>query len=222
MTTARQIIEDTLSVHLNRLSPGESADADTLAVCLRALNNVTDEWNGTKSFLFRTQLTASVAPVSTVTGTLGTTWTGIAPGDRILGATYATGGSDYPLSQLTMAQYHEQVVMKTESSEPEFFAHDGLATVYFYPVPNSKTITLRTHTAVAEFTEVDTDYSMPAGYRAALSACLAEALAMVMLGSIPQSVAMKAQAARSHIAAQTMDPAIIGLPPRRGNIITGY
>jgi len=222
MTTARDILEDALTFSLNRLSPGESADADTLAVGLRALNHIADEWNGIKSFLFQAILSQSVTAVSTATGTLGTTWTAVAPGDEILGATYVLDGLDFPLSRLTMQQYQDRVANKAEVNEPEFWAHDGLATVYFYPVPNSKFITLRTKAAVATFADVDTDYAMPAGYKSALAACVAEALAFTMLGGIPQHLSIKASSARNRIAAQASDPAIIGGPPRRNSIIQGY
>jgi hypothetical protein len=222
MTTAREILTDCLTFGLNRLSPGESADADTLAVGLRALNSVADEWNGSKSFLFRTIITSSASPISSATGTLGTTWAGLSPGDEILGVTYLLDGMDFPMAPLTMQQYHERVADKAEVSEPEFWAHDGLATVYFYPIPNSKTIKLRTKAAVSTFADIDTDYSMPAGYRSALSACVAELLAFSMLGGIPQNISVKAAAARNRIAAQASDPAIIGAIPRRNSIIEGY
>lgn len=45
MTTARQIITDALTFHLNRLSPGETLEADTAAVCMSALNAFVDDWN---------------------------------------------------------------------------------------------------------------------------------------------------------------------------------
>jgi hypothetical protein len=45
MTTARQIIGDALTFHLNRLSPGETLPADTADLCLGALNSVIDDWN---------------------------------------------------------------------------------------------------------------------------------------------------------------------------------
>jgi hypothetical protein len=126
------------------------------------------------------------------------------------------------MAQLTMQQYHERVADKAEVSEPEFWAHDGLATVYFYPIPNSKYIKLRTKAVVSEFADVDTDYSMPAGYRSALSACVAEALAFSMLGAVPQNISVKAAAARNRIAAQSSDPEIIGAVPTRNSIIEGY
>ncbi len=222
MTTGRTILQNALRFKLNRLSPGESADADTLDVGLDGLNEVVDEWNGQKSFLFRTIITSSVAPISASTGTLGTTWTGIAAGDEILGMTYLLNGVDYPMAPLTMGQYHEQVHDKAEVSEPEFWAYDGLSTVYFYPVPNGKTIKIRTKAAVSAFADVDTDYTMPAGFKSALTDCVAEKLAFVMLGGVPPNIVQAARAARNRIAAQVCDPAIIGQTPRRNSILDGF
>ena len=222
MTTARDILENALRFSLNRLSPGETADPDTLATGLLALNDVVDEWNGVKSFLFRTIITSSASSISASTGTLGTTWVGLSPGDKILGATYLLDGSDYPMAQLTMRQYHEQVHNKSEVSEPEFWAYDGLSTVYFYPVPNSKTIKLRTLASVSEFADIDTDYTMPDGFRSALTDCVAEKLAFPMLGAIPPNIAANARAARNRIAAQVCSPEIIGQSPRRNSIIEGW
>jgi len=222
MTRARDIIEDCLSFALNRLSPGESADSDTLATCLRALNSIVDQFNGSGSFLFREILTPSAAPISTVSATLGSNWPALTPGEQILGATYRQGSSDYSMSELTFMQYHEQVVQKTQTGQPEYWAHDGLATVFFYPVPLSYVITLRTKAEVAEFADVDTDYSMPSGYRSAFSALLAEKLSPVMLGGVTAAVKADANDARMRLLAMNCKPAIIGIPPRRGNIITGF
>lgn len=222
MTTARAVIENTLTFYLNRLHPGESADADTLAVCLDALNDIADEWNGSKAFLFREILTASGSSISASTALLGTAWAALSPGDEILGATYADSGQDVTMVRLTMQQYHEHVHDKTQTGEPEFYAHDGLATVYFYPVPTGHTITLRTRAVVSDFADLDTSYSMPKGYQSALSALLAERLAPTLNPDVLSVVTRKANAARSRIAAQACEPAIIGEAPRRGNILQGY
>jgi hypothetical protein len=222
MTTARDVITGALTFHLNRLSPGESADADTLAVCLSALNDIADEWNGSKAFLFREILTASGSAISAATALLGTAWATLSPGDQILGATYAASGQDNPMRPLTMQQYHEQVFDKTATGEPDFWAHDGLATVYFYPVPTGHTITLRTHQVVSDFADLDTDYSMPKGYKSALSACLSEKLAPTMNPQLLGECQRKARAARSKIAAQAIEPAIINGAAGRPSILRGW
>jgi hypothetical protein len=218
MPTARTIIQDALTFHLNRLSAGETADPDTLDTCLRALNNIADRWNGQGGFLFREVLTAGIV---TGSGTLGATWATLAPGADILGVTYSSGGSDIPIDRLTMEQYHERIAVKATGGTPQFYAHDGLATVYFYPQPTALSVTLRTKQAVSTFADLDTDYSMPAGYQSALSANLAELLAptmnMAMLGVCKRDAA----AARQRIGLKTIEPAILGAGSR-GSILTGF
>ena len=209
MTKARDILRDALTFHLNRLSPGEAMDADLFARGLDALNSIADEWNGKKAFLWQVFLTASASPVSASSGTLGTTWANLASGDEILGATAAySTGLDVPLDQITMEQYHD-IALKNVSSLPEMFAHDGALTVYFYPVPTGQTITLRTRKIVQTFSDLDTDYVMPAGYRAALAACVAELLAPTLSPALAATCSRKASLARQRMALQNIEPAIV-------------
>ena len=208
MTTARDIIRGTLSFHLNRLSPGEQEDADLFGRCLLALNFIADELNGHKSFLWREILTASSA-ITGATGTLGTTWTGLVSGDQILGATIRYSSTlDVPLDPITMAQY-ANIGIKTQAGIPAVYAHDGAATVYLYPVAASHVITLRTKQAMTDFADLDTDYSMPKGYKAGLSALLAERMAPSLIGSISPAVAKAASAAKTALLAQGLVPAIL-------------
>ena len=221
MTTARSIITGALTFGLNRLSPGESLDADDAARCLDALNHIADELNGNKSFLFREILTQSSA-ITGASAALGVAWPTLAPGDEIQGATVQyTGGMDVRLDPLTMGQY-AVISLKTIASLPQYFAHDGLATVYFYPACTGQTVTLRTRQVVSDFADLDTDYSMPKGYKAALSSLLAEKMAPTMIGGITPSVAQAAQKARNQLAQQAINPAIIGGDKARGNILTGF
>ena len=217
MTTARQIISNALGFRLNRLSPGEALDADLAATCLTALNDIVDSVNGAKSGLFRTILTAGT--VTSATGTLGTTWATLSPGDKILGATYNDGSVDEVIDEITMAQY-QAIGQKTDAGDPDHFAHDGLVTVYFHPVPTSLVITLRTKRAVEDFADLDTDYSMPKGYLSSFSALLAELLAPQM-GGITPAIARDAAAARARMRAQGMTPAILGGFHYRPSIISG-
>lgn len=221
MTTARQIITGALTFGLNRLSPGETLDADVGTVCLDALNHIADELNGSKSFLFREVLTQSSA-ISGPTAALGVAWPSLAPGDEIAGATVQYGaGLDVPLDPMSMAQY-ANIAIKATASLPRYYAHDGAATVFFYPACAGQTVTLRTRQVVADFADLDTDYSMPKGYKAALSALLAEKMAPTMLGGVSAPVATAAQKARSQLAQQAMNPAILGGGTGRGNILGGW
>lgn len=222
MTTARQIIDDALTFRLNRLSPGESADADTDAVCLRALNSIVDEMNGDGSLLWREILTAS-STISSATGTLGSTWSTLDPGDKILGASYAYGGLDWQLEQATMEQYQAEP-QKTLAGLPSYFAFDGYATVYFWPVPSSIVVTLRTKEAAQEFADTTTEYTMPAGYRSFFCDLLAEKVAPVM-GGVTPIIAKSASAARRRILAMNINPAIVdtaGTAGLRYSILRGY
>ena len=78
MTTARQIISGALSFHLNRLSPGETLDADLATLCIDALNDIADEWSGSNHFLWREALYSAV--VTGQTATIGVDYTSISPG----------------------------------------------------------------------------------------------------------------------------------------------
>lgn len=207
MTTARVIIRNALTFGLNKLSPGEQEDADLFGRCLDALNDVVDRFNGIKSQLFREILTAST-PITGTFGTLGTTWAGLAAGDEILGATVLIGGLDIPLEPLTMGGY-QSIPIKTLSSIPATYTHDGQATVYFYPAPTNNTITLRTKQVFAEFADLDTDYVMPKGFRSAFADLVAEKMAPTLIGGITPAIAAAARGARLRISAQVANPAIL-------------
>jgi hypothetical protein len=197
-----------MTYHLNALSPGETLDADTAEVCRIALNSLADEMNGGKSMLWRQVLTTGT--VSGLTGTLGATWTTVSPGSQILSATYSDGAQDILISEITMAQYHA-ILQKTSVGQPMYWAHDGQSTVYFYPAPSSQSVTLRTQSAVSDFADLDTDYVMPKGYLSALQAMLAERMAPIVLGDIPQAVARAARAARLRLK-MGMEPEILNAP----------
>lgn len=209
MTTAREIITGALTFGLNSLSPGETLDDDTGAICLTALNFIADKWNGQKAFLFREILTAS-SPITGSTATLGTDWAGLLPGDEILGATvrYATN-LDVPMDPITVQQY-QNIGLKNLSSYPAYYAHDGQSTVYLYPVATAHVITIRTKQIVSDFADLDTDYTMPKGYKAVFAAELAEEMAPSLIGGVTPAIASRARAARSRLASQAISPAIIG------------
>lgn len=221
MTKARDIITGTLRFHLNRLAPGETLDADLAAVCLEALNYIADRLNGSKAFLFRDVLTASLTTVSGTSASLSTTW-GLTPGDQILGVTVSyQAGNDVPVDEITMAQY-QAIPVKATAYLPRNWAHDGQDTIYFFPGATGQSITLRTKQVVSDFADLDTDYVMPKGYRSALSAMLAEAMAPSINPSVMATVAIAAKAARAGIGGQTVEPAIIASRPVPGNVLTGW
>lgn len=221
MATARTIISGALTFWLNRLSPGETLDADVAATCLQALNDIVDEIDGGESLLFRQVFTPGV--VTGTSGTLGTTWSGVASGNDILSATVSyQAGLEVPLTPLTMGQY-ATISQKATASIPQFYATDGALTVYLWPAAAGQTITLRTNQAFTNFADLDTDYAMPTGYQSAFTAFVAERMASVLLGGIPPAVAKAASMARLRLQAQACDPEMIDLVPQQvGNILTGF
>ena len=221
MTLARGVISDALTFHLNVLGIGQVLDADTASRCLDALNNIVDEVDGQKGLLFREILTAGV--VSAATGTLGATWPTVAPGDAILGATVTyAAGNDLPLPVMTMEQY-ARIPNKATAGLPQAFAHDGYATLYFWPAATGQTITLRTRQTVQQFADLDTDYGMPAGYRSFFAARLAELMAPTLAPSMMPVAAAVSARARARVLGQTVDPAIINTSRRQtGNILSGW
>lgn len=219
MTIARNIIRNALTFGLNRLSPGEQEDPDLFGRCLDALGSIVDEMNGGKGMLWREVLTTS----SAITGTsaqLGTAWAGLASGAEILGATVSSGGQDVPMWPLTLGQYAD-IGDKTSSGQPRHYAHDGASTVYLYPAAAAHVVTLRTKQAAQTFADLDTDYSMPAGYSSAFEALLSEKMSDTLTGGISQKVARDAGRARLRLAAQSVTPAVLG-GGRSGDILAGW
>lgn len=218
MTTAREIITGALTLHINRLSPGEQIDADLAATSLSGLNDLVDQINGQKSFLFREILTQSTAITGT-SATLGVDWPGLKYGDEILSATVRyTSGVDMPMSPMDMEQY-AAIPIKTVPNIPQQYAHDGGDKVYLYPAATGHQVTLRTRQVVADFADLDTDYTMPKGYKSALSAMLAELLApSISANGITPSIVRAASAARKRIGAQAVKPAVINAPIGAGRL----
>lgn len=170
----------------NRLSPGETLNADDAAFGFRRLNLLVDEMAASNAFLFKSLLT-SAAQAGAITLGAGA-WAAIAPGDEIVSAT----ANNQPLARITMQQYNE-IYQPTATGFPTLFAQDGLGTVYLWPVATGQTIKLQTRVGVTAFADQTTDYTMPDGYAAALGAGLAVRIAPSILGVIPPYL-LKAEA----------------------------
>ena len=206
--TGREIIRAALSFHLNRLAPGEAEDADLFGRCLLALNFIADEFNGAKVYLFKELFTTST-PITGAYGVLGTDWAGVLSGEKILGATvrYATN-LDVPMDPITMAQYGD-IGIKTLTTYPAYWVHDGADKVYLYPYASSHMVTIRTRYLFDNF-DMDSAVGMPNGYKSAFSAILAKKMAPSLLGSTPPDVERDASAAKIRLAASNLQPAIMG------------
>lgn len=222
MPTAREIITTALSVHLNRLTPGETLDADVGAFCLDALNDIADEWSGSGTVLWRESMFAS-ASLSGTSVDLATGWPTLNVGADILGATYNNGYGDFLIKPATMQEYHELVRVKSlVSGVPRLWAFDGQTTMYFYPGLVAIPVTLRVKAGVSYFADLDTVYVMPKGYKAGLSAVVAERVAMALVGGVSAQVARASNMAKKNLSARAMVPEIIKGGATSGNILTGW
>jgi hypothetical protein len=101
MATARTII--TLALEsMNKLSPGETLDADLAAACLRRLNSIADDWSAGRDMMPQDQtVTGTVSGSSDHAGVAGS-FAAIAAGDEII-AIQAT----VPMDPITMQQYND-------------------------------------------------------------------------------------------------------------------
>lgn len=199
---------------LNRLSPGESLSGDDIGTGLEALNLLVDELSADGRFLFRDVLTSAVQ-----TGhiTLGAgSWATIPAGAAITSMSV----DGVPIRSITMEQYNS-ISDLTQSGSPILYCHDGLSTIYLYPVANGQTIRIQTGVTVSEFADEITQYTVPPGYKSALAKMLAEALAPVVnANGVTADIAAAARGARAMVSAP--QPAILNSGNLGGNILNGW
>jgi hypothetical protein len=196
---ALDIIRDAYE-RLNRLSPGETLGAEETAFAFRRLNLLVDEMSAVGQFLFRTVLT-SAAQTGNITLGAGS-WASIPVGTKI----HSASQDGFSLAPLDMAQYGD-IYAPTTTGTPAMWAHDGLATVYLYPVATGQTIELETRVGVSEFADTTTTYTAPQGYESLLGASLAVRLASPVLGRLPPELVREER--RLSTAVRKYRPAIV-------------
>ncbi len=206
MTTARTIISLALE-SMNKLAPGEVLDADLAAICLRRLNAIADDWSAG-----RDMTPQDVIASGAVTGTsltLGTSpFAAIPVGEEIISAQ----SDGFPMTPITMQQYND-IPIKTQGGRPEVYAWNGLATVYLYPAATGNTITLLTRAPFSSFADLDTSYTLPAGYQGAFAASLAVAMAPALLGGVPPGLQLAEKKAMFNVRNANVRPAIVDANP---------
>lgn len=203
---------------LNRLSAGETLNADDAAKGLRRLNLLVDEWSAKRQFLYKSVLT-SAAQTGNITLAAGS-WATIPVGTEILGVTV----EEEPIAKLTMLQY-SGLYDPTETGEPVAWAYDGLSTIYLYPVATGQTVQLLTAVTATAFADLTTTYTAPPGYENALGASLAVRLAPSVLGKLPPDLVRAERAALMGIMG--WEPAIVDFGDYQksapsGNILNGW
>lgn len=216
MATARNII--TLALEsMNKLSPGETMDADLAAACLRRLNAIADGWSSGRDMLFR-DVTISGAVTGTSL-TLGAgSFTAIASGDQPIQIV----ADEFPVEPITMQQYNE-ILVKATTGRPLYWAWDGAATVFLWPAASGHTIGVLSRAAFSVFADLDTQYSMPSGYESAFAASLAVAMAPALTGGVSADLVRAENKAVFAIQNGNVRPAIISdCKPLGGSILQGW
>lgn len=196
---AIDVIQDAYE-RLNRLSPGETLNADDAAFGFRRLNLLVDGWSARQEFLYQSVLTSAVQ-TGNITLAAGS-WATIPVGTDIL--SIKVDGVD--ISKLTMQQY-SGLYSPTTTGSPVLWAFDGLATVYLNPVPTGQTIQILTRTGVATFADQTTTYTATQGYQDALGAALAVRLAPTVLGKLPGELVRAERSAMLGVMSYT--PAVL-------------
>lgn len=216
MTTAVEIITDAYQ-RLNRLSPGETLNADDAAFGFTRLNLLVDELAAQRPFLFKA-LQTSAAQTGNITLATGN-WAAIPSGAEIISVTQ----DGVTVTRMTMQQYNQSYDVTT-SGTPSVYAHDGAAAVYFIPVPNGQTIKIMTQTGVATFADQTTEYTLAPGYKNYLGAALAVRLASPILGKLPIELLRAEKASMKGLT--THEPMILdsgySRVDRSGSIVNGY
>lgn len=220
MTTARTIISLALE-GMNKLSPGETLDADLAAVCLRRLNTIADDWSAGRDMTPQDVISSGAVTGPSLTLAAGA-FVAIAVGEEIIQA-QADG---FPMEPITMQQYNN-IRLKAQAGRPEVWAWDGLATVFLYPASAGNTINILTRAPFASFVDLDTAYVLPSGYQGAFAASLSVAMAPALLGGVPPSLLAAEKKALFNVANTNVRPAILSanpLVPRTacGNILQGW
>jgi hypothetical protein len=203
----------------NRLSPGETLNADDAAFGFRRLNELVDELSPQNQFLYRDIFTSAAITGATITLGAGS-WAAISPGEAIVSAE----ASAYPMDPITPAQYGA-IYDNTLPGIPRVYCQDGLSTVFLYPVPTNVVVKLHTRVGVTAFADQTTAYTLAQGWMAALSAGLAVRMAPNLLGGIPDHLS-RAEA-KCMGAVDKSDPKILdvrsysGRRLEAGSILTG-
>ncbi len=219
MATARTIISLTLEA-MNRLAPGETVDADLAAVCLRRLNAIADDWSVGNAMPPQDQIVAGVITGQSLTLGQGD-FIGIPAGTEV--AQLQADG--YAMAPITMAQYNG-IHLKSTGGRPEVWAYDGLDTIFLYPASTGSTIYALSRKAFSQFSDIDTDYLLPAGYQGAFAASLAVAMAPALLGKVTADLMQAERRALFRIQSANVRPAMISASPLTpncsGNILQGW
>lgn len=219
-TTANAIIRSALG-KLGVVSPGESVKPGDAADCLRALNVMLDAWKVENLYAYATQTVDHPLASPALSLDIGPT------GDIVVserpvriepGSYYTAGGVDYPMEQISTAEFNMIGIKDLASLGPVLFDYnptlpDGV--LRFYPQASAAAeLHLLLQVRVAAFAALATSYTLPPGYERALIFSLAEEVGADFEREIPPTVMRNAANARRFIkrANHSVPQLLVGEP----------
>lgn len=188
------------------VSVGEAADPESLNFALSKLNDLLEEWSALKRYSWSMQfpvfnLVAGLSP-----HTIGPTGTFVTPYRPVRIENWdfvltSINNVDIPRKVRDADWWWRQRVKTLSSNIPTDLYYEPQwpnGNLYFWPVPNTQyPVRLETWVTLGQIGGVQSDLSLPQGYRRALTLSLAEELAGPR-SSDPQLI-RKAEAARAAI-----------------------
>jgi hypothetical protein len=184
-------------------SPGEALKPEDGELVLDALNRILDAWKLEKLYAYATETISHTTAGETAELTIGPTGD-IDVTERPVrfedGCFYRVSGIDYPLSQVTEAEFNRVAFKAVATLGPTCFEYNPtfpLGRLQFYPrIPSGAAMSLIVQKRLDAFAALTTAYTLPPGYERALMFTLAEEVAADYEREIPPTVARNAAQAR--------------------------
>lgn len=207
MTTAQDIIQDAYE-KIGVYAPGQTVNAADGARGLSSLNDMMDSWSNENLACFAIVEQSLTFVVGKASYTIGTTGGADVPLTRPirliegLGAAYAmdTNQNQYQMDVITRAEWNQRGSRNTNSNFPSVLFYDNqfpLGVLNFDPIPNiGYQAFWDSYLQLSDFAGLTTTFSLPPGYKLAISSNLALALKMYFTEAVA-SQDLKNQAAES-------------------------
>lgn len=202
----RDLVIDALA-EINVYDAADEVSAADAALVLRRLNRILDNFNAEREAVYADQFASYTLTASLSPHTIGPTGTFVVPqrpvGIEGISLTYPTSSSpQISLTARDRAWYQALSIPAQTASLPTDFYYEPAwpnGRIYFWPVPTSAyTITLWSRIVLSQLGINDT-FTLPPGYRDALTLTLAEAIAPSFEKPVPPSLMRDGIAARARV-----------------------
>lgn len=225
MPSATQIIEQALG-ELGVKAVGQPTSGDELQDCFDRLNALVDAWRGQNLYAYTRATVTATLPANTVSAVIGTgqLFNIERPFRLETGSYYRLSGLDFPITEITFAEY-QAIGLKTQPSAGPvsvYYSPDvPNGTLFFWPTAAQATsVTIACLTRLSEFANLTTLYTLPPGYQRALFLSLAEELSGPYEADLSVRLARNAASARRIIKRANVEIPVMSLDsriPGRGN-----